>query len=84
MRLTPRQIEILILYARGFGPKEIAAELYIARATIQSHLLNIRAALGVHTTVQCIVMAVARGYMEIDQETESARAPAPASKLVAA
>jgi DNA-binding NarL/FixJ family response regulator len=39
--LTPREIEVVRLVARGLTNKEIAAELCIAGGTVKIHLQNI-------------------------------------------
>lgn len=44
--LTPRQIEILALYAQGLTRAEMAERLFIAPDTVKSHLWRIFAKLG--------------------------------------
>lgn len=56
--LTPREVEVLSLLARGLDPTEIAKELVISPKTVASHLQSVMAKLGVHSRVQ----AVARAY----------------------
>lgn len=82
MHPTPRQIQILSLYSRGVAPGDIEAQLHIERYTIENHLKNVRLALGTRTTLQAVVVAVARGYMVVDRESEAALA-APATSILA-
>lgn len=41
-RLTPREVEILELVARGGSAKEVAVELGIAACTVERHIENVR------------------------------------------
>jgi predicted ATPase/DNA-binding CsgD family transcriptional regulator len=50
--LTKRQQEIAELVARGMSNKEIAEALVIGRRTVESHVENILATLGVHSRTQ--------------------------------
>ena len=56
--LTPREIEVLGLLARGLDAPAIAQRLVISPKTVSSHLQSVMAKLGVHTRAQ----AVARAY----------------------
>jgi len=56
--LTPRELEVLRLIARGRTPQQISAELVISPKTVASHLQRVLAKLGVHSRLQ----AVARAY----------------------
>lgn len=47
--LTPRELEILQLLARGLDKDGISAELVISPLTAKTHIRNIYAKLGVHT-----------------------------------
>ena len=46
--LTPRELEVLTLVARGSTNREAAARLFISEATVKAHLLHIYAKLGVN------------------------------------
>jgi DNA-binding NarL/FixJ family response regulator len=50
--LTPQQVKVVNLIARGFTTKEIAKELYNTEATIRNHIQSIFAKLEVHTRLQ--------------------------------
>lgn len=56
--LTPREGEILQLFARGLGTVAIAKRLGISQVTVRNHSQRILAKLGVHSRLA----AVARGY----------------------
>ncbi|MGB9921080.1 MAG: response regulator [Moorellales bacterium] len=56
--LTPREIEVLRLVARGYSNKDIAAELYISQKTVKNHITNILRKLELEDRTQAAVWAV--------------------------
>src|ERR1700728_3898557 len=64
--LTPREIEVIRLVARGMRNKEIAAALTITEETAQSHVKNILAKLSVHDRTEAVAVAVRRGIVHLD------------------
>jgi ATP/maltotriose-dependent transcriptional regulator MalT len=56
--LSSREVEVLRSLVAGASNREIAAELFISPRTVQAHLANLFAKLGVHTRSA----AVARAY----------------------
>jgi len=61
-RLTPREGEILRALAAGDGIVEIAARLGISALTVQSHVKNILAKLGVHSRLEAVTLAWRTGF----------------------
>jgi len=61
-RLTPREGEILRALAAGDGIAEIAARLGISALTVQSHVKNILAKLGVHSRLEAVTLAWRTGF----------------------
>lgn len=65
--LSPREIEVLILVARGLINKEIADKLNISLTTVISHRKNITEKLGIKSVAALAVYAVMNGYIEADR-----------------
>lgn len=65
-QLSPREIEILHLLARGLSNKEIAAQLGVVEGTVKIHITNIFNKLGVNDRTQALIEAVKRGIVQID------------------
>lgn len=52
--LTPREVEVLELLAKGFSYKEVAADLNISYSTVQRHIENIYRKLHVHSRAHAV------------------------------
>ncbi len=52
--VSPRELELLQLLARGNSNKEIAAELFISQSTVKTHLIHIYDKLGVENRTAAI------------------------------
>ncbi|MCU1433143.1 MAG: two component transcriptional regulator, LuxR family [Actinotalea sp.] len=62
-RLTPRELEVLAGVARGGSNAQIGAELYIAEATVKTHLLRVFTKLGVDDRTRAVTVALERGIL---------------------
>jgi DNA-binding NarL/FixJ family response regulator len=60
--LTPREREVLSCLAEGAGRREVAERLHLSANTVRTHLQNLMAKLGVHTTLEAV--AVSRLHLE--------------------
>jgi DNA-binding NarL/FixJ family response regulator len=56
--LSPRETEVLQYLIKGYGTKQIAAELFISFDTVRSHLKNIYQKLHVNCGKEAIVKAI--------------------------
>jgi DNA-binding NarL/FixJ family response regulator len=59
-RLTRREQQVLDCLADGAGRSEVAARLHISANTLRTHLQNIMAKLGVHSTLEAIAIVRSR------------------------
>jgi DNA-binding NarL/FixJ family response regulator len=62
--LTPRELDVLRLMARGLANADIARELYIGDATVKTHVARIFAKLGLHDRAQAVVLAYESGLVQ--------------------
>ncbi|MFO7168364.1 MAG: response regulator transcription factor [Chloroflexota bacterium] len=63
--LTDRELDVLRLAARGRTNKQIGAELAISDRTVQNHLANIYAKLGVASRTEAVTAALQRGLIQL-------------------
>ena len=54
--LTPREREVLACLADGAGRRDVAERLYLSANTVRTHLQNLMAKLGVHSTLEAVAM----------------------------
>jgi non-specific serine/threonine protein kinase len=63
LSLTAREMDVLRLLVEGRSDKEIAATLFIGARTVQTHVANLFAKLGVNTRAEAAAVAVRRGIV---------------------
>ena len=62
--LSPRELDVARLVARGMSNAEIAAELVLSQATVKSHVAHVLTKTGLRDRVQVVVRAFETGLAE--------------------
>lgn len=63
--ITPRQLQVLRLYANGLTSIEIAAELAISVRTVEEHLKGCRVELKAKNSVHAVALAMQKGIIKL-------------------
>ena len=64
--LTPREVEVLRLAAKGMSNKDIASALFLSLRTVKAHLTNIFNKIGCNCRTDAIVKGLRKGYITLD------------------
>ncbi|MEA2302805.1 MAG: hypothetical protein QOH43_85 [Solirubrobacteraceae bacterium] len=62
--LTPREIEVLELAARGLTARGTAAALFVSPSTVRTHLEHVYAKLGVRDKASAVAVALRQGLID--------------------
>ena len=65
--LTNRELEVILLAAKGLKNKQIAKKLYVSVRTIEAHLGNIFAKLHVASRTEAILASLNKGWIHLEQ-----------------
>ena len=60
--LTEREMQIVRMVCEGLGNKEIAQSLFLSLRTVENHLANVYARLGVRSRTEAAVLAMQNGW----------------------
>jgi DNA-binding NarL/FixJ family response regulator len=62
--LTPRELEVLRLVARGMSNKDVADHLFISENTVKNHVRNILEKLHLHSRMEAVMYAVRQHLLD--------------------
>jgi DNA-binding NarL/FixJ family response regulator len=63
--LTPREVDVLRLLAKGNANKEIGAQLSLTEETVKSHIRSILAKLGANDRTHALAIGLKRGIIDL-------------------
>jgi len=73
--LTPREVEVLSLVARGLGNKEVGDVLGTAPGTVKAHVQSILSKLGAKDRTHAVTLALRRGIIHLHSPDLAASIP---------
>ncbi len=65
--VSPRELEVLSLVARGASNREIARSLHLSEATVKTHLIHLFGKLGVSDRTAAVTVALERGLLRLER-----------------
>ncbi|MFC1930232.1 response regulator transcription factor [Chloroflexota bacterium] len=65
-KLSPRELEVIKLAARGMSNKSIATDLGLTVRTVKGHLANIFSKLNVGSRTEVVIAGLRAGFLSVD------------------
>lgn len=69
--LSEREVQVLLLAARGWDNQRIADELQITEPTVRTHMSNILSKLHLASRTQAVLYALRRGLASLDESAST-------------
>ena len=69
-QLSPRELEVLVLAAKGMRNKNVADKLGISTRTVEGHFNSIYTKLGVSSRMEAVIEAVARHLVSLSDSND--------------
>ena len=70
--LSRRELEVLLMVARGMSNQQIAVSLYLSEATVKRHLANVYPKIGVSSRGEAVRIALSKGWISPRDITDGA------------
>jgi DNA-binding NarL/FixJ family response regulator len=67
--LSARELEILLLAARGLSNEQTASSLHLSEATVKRHLANVYQKMGVHSRQEATREALLKQWITVEEVT---------------
>lgn len=64
--LSPRELEVLTLFAQSYSNRQIAEKLFISVRTVETHKNNIMKKIELKTTVDLVKFAIKNNIIQVD------------------
>jgi DNA-binding NarL/FixJ family response regulator len=68
--LTPREVDVLKLIAKGCSNKQVGERLGIAEATVKNHVVSLLGKLGVQDRTHAVTLALERSIIHLEEVAE--------------
>jgi DNA-binding NarL/FixJ family response regulator len=68
--ISPRELELLLLAARGLSNNQIASSLHLSESTVKRHVANLYPKMGVHSRGEASREALLREWITIEEVTD--------------
>ncbi|HED24733.1 MAG TPA: response regulator transcription factor [Firmicutes bacterium] len=65
-KISPREMEVLALIARGMGNREIAGELFISERTVKTHVAHLLEKMNLRDRTQLAIYAIQNRLVGLD------------------
>lgn len=65
--LTPRQVQVLQLFAKGLTTRQVAQRLELSPKTVETHRAQLMERLGLRSVAALVLYAVRQGYIRADE-----------------